>query len=35
MDIAGGPVDQTGGEGAGWVYGPAGYSGKKYLKLDV
>ena len=32
--FAGGPVDQTGCERAGWVYGPAGHTGK-YLEQDV
>ena len=32
--LSGGPVDQTGCERAGWVYGPAGHTGK-YLELDV
>ena len=32
--FSGGPVDQTGCERAGWVYGPAGHTGK-YLEQDV
>ena len=32
--FSGGPADQAGCERVGWVYGPAGHTGK-YLELDV